>query len=100
MKRRSSINIDSLSRWVVDKLNALGNVALKTLVTSLEELLLVVIDTANDVDRLLGSVGLCQSQQLYVRKGFILPTPSSIGTEKKSEPVAFAIASPPSTPGR
>lgn len=27
-------------------------------------------------------------------------TPSSTGTEKNSTPVAFAIASPPGTPGR
>ena len=27
-------------------------------------------------------------------------TPSSIGTEKKSRPVSFAMASPPVTPGR
>jgi hypothetical protein len=45
----------SLLRWVVCKGDTLGNVALKTFDSSLEECLLAVINTAEDVDCFLGT---------------------------------------------
>lgn len=42
----------------MDKFNALGDVALEPVVTGLEELLLVVVGAADDVNGLLGTAGL------------------------------------------
>ena len=47
-----------LLRRVLDELNTLLDVALKTLNASLQELLLLVGDTVKDVVGLLGTVGL------------------------------------------
>jgi hypothetical protein len=52
-----SIREDSLGGRVVDKLDALGDVTLEAIVACLEELLLVVICAADNVDGLLGAVG-------------------------------------------
>lgn len=50
--------MDSLLRRVENELSTLGDVALETAVASLEELLLVVIGLADDVNGLLGTRGL------------------------------------------
>tara|TARA_R110002003_G_scaffold48_30_gene4210 strand:+ start:14035 stop:14355 length:321 start_codon:yes stop_codon:yes gene_type:complete len=98
--RQDSVLECLLGRRILDKLDTLGDVALETVVACLEELLLVVVDAADNVNRFLGTVGL------YVTSVKLLAwtperlTPSSMGTEKKSVPVVFAIASPPVTPGR
>jgi hypothetical protein len=42
----------------MDEFDALGDVALEAIVTSLEKLLLVIVGAADDVNRLLGTVGL------------------------------------------
>lgn len=81
--------------------DTLGDVALETFNGSLQEDLLAVINISERVEGLLGTVRL---RFLLV---FIYPcrvigtrTPSSTGTEKKSQPVAFRTASPPGTPSR
>lgn len=48
----------SLRRRALDKLNTLGDVATQALVAGLEESLLVLVRTADDVDGLLGTTGL------------------------------------------
>lgn len=48
----------SLWGWVVDKVNALLNVALEILVASFQELLLLVIGLADNVDGLLSTARL------------------------------------------
>jgi hypothetical protein len=48
---------DLLGRRVLGELNALGNVALEAVVAGLEELLLVVVGAADDIDGLLGTAG-------------------------------------------
>jgi len=50
--------IDLFGGRVLDELDALGDVATKALVASLEKLLLVVVCAADDVDGLLGTAGL------------------------------------------
>jgi hypothetical protein len=44
-------------RRVLGKLNTLRDVTFEAIIASLEELLLVVVGAANDVDRLLGTAG-------------------------------------------
>lgn len=86
---------------VLDEVDALFNVSLQALRASFDKLLLLVGDTSEDVDCLVGAVRLyiiligCSDKG----RGFIL-TPSSTGVEKKSRPVSLAIASPPGTPGK
>ena len=92
--------MDSLRRGVLDELDTLGDVALEALVAGLEQLLLVVVCAADNVDRLLGTVGLFPALATTSSITDMLLTPSSMGTEKKSVPVVLAIASPPVTPGR
>jgi hypothetical protein len=50
--------LSSLLRWALDELDALGDVAAQALVSSLKQLLLVVVCRCNDVVGLLGAVGL------------------------------------------
>ena len=47
-----------LLRWVLDELDALGDVAAQTLVASLKQLLLVVISRGDDIERLLRAIWL------------------------------------------
>ena len=93
--------MDLFGGRALDEFDTLGNVALEAFVASLEELLLMVVGTADDVDGLFGAVGLI-SRSINVKylRSKVQLTPSSMGTEKKSVPVAFAILSPPATPGR
>lgn len=57
----SDLNADSLGGRVCYELDALGNVTLQAIVASLQELLLVVVDVANNVNGLLGTTGLRRS---------------------------------------
>ena len=52
------VDVNSLLRWVLNELDALGNVALQPGVSGLEELLLVVVGAADDIDGFLGTAGL------------------------------------------
>jgi hypothetical protein len=92
---------DLLGRRGCDELDTLLDVIRKASVASLEKLLLLLVCAADDVNRLLGAVGL---QEVSVRAVKVVQnsplTPSSMGTEKKSVPVVLAMASPPVTPGR
>jgi hypothetical protein len=45
----------------MDEFDALGDVALEAVVTSLEKLILVVVSAADNVNSLLGTVGLYKS---------------------------------------
>lgn len=81
------------------ELNSLLNVALQASHTGLKQLLLLVIDLGKNVDGLLGTVGLHSVSDCIPGQDLSL-TPSSIGTEKKSQPVSLWIASPPGTPCR
>ena len=91
----------SLLRGVVGKGNALLDVALESLDGSVQQGLLLVRDIAEDVDRLLGTVGLSHWSVRWTIWGtWGARTPSSIGTEKNSQPVFSAISLPPGTPGR
>jgi hypothetical protein len=49
---------NSLLRRVVDKVNALLDIALEVLVAGLEELLLLLVRFADNIDSLLGAVRL------------------------------------------
>ena len=92
---------EGLLWWrVLDKVDALLNVLLQFLIAALEELLLVRADVAKDIGSLLRTRGLrtISFESHFRERG--KHTPNSTGTEKKSTPVSFAIASPPSTPGR
>lgn len=51
-------NGDVLLRRVLSKLNTLGDVALEAIVAGLEQLLLVLVGAADDVNRLLRTAGL------------------------------------------
>jgi len=51
------LRVDSLGGRVGDELNTLGDVALQTVVAGLEQLLLVVVCAADNVDRLLCTAG-------------------------------------------
>ena len=84
------------------KVDALLDVALEARNRGLEQLLLLVGDVAEDVDGLLGAVGLDCSVSMPVCEGTRGRelTPSSMGTEKKSTPTLALISSPPGTPGR
>jgi hypothetical protein len=53
----SGTRVDSLGRRVRDELDALGDVTTEALVAGLEELLLLLVGAANDVDSLLGTAG-------------------------------------------
>lgn len=88
-----------LLRWVVCECNTLLDVALQAFHAGLEEGLFVLVEVAEWVQGLLGSAGLfaCQCSS-SIGNGVL--TPSSTGTEKKSQPVSLAMASPPGTPGR
>lgn len=92
----------SLGRRVDDKLDALVDVRLETLVRDFEQLLLVVIGLANHIDDPLGTIGLKPESQYHLRTRVPIGslTPSSTGAAKNSVPVTLAMASPPSTPGR
>ena len=86
--------------WVVGKVNTLCDVALESFYACLKECLLGVVDVTEWVDCLLNTRGL---DELLVKVGQVHQarlTPSWMGTEKKSQPVSLAIASPPGTPGR
>lgn len=82
------------------EVDALLNVTLEILGGGLQEGLLLGSNVGQGVLGLLGAVGL-QKRQCVVKEmdGYGL-TPSSMGTEKKSTPAAFATSSPPGTPGR
>jgi hypothetical protein len=100
-----AIYVYSLLRRVQDKLNTFADVAFQTAVAGLEERLLVFVCTADDVDGLFGTTRLLgelvESQLIGRHRAYLGSlTPSSIGTEKNSFPVTFAMASPPCTPGR
>ena len=90
----------SLLRRVVGEVNALLDIALEVLVGHLEELLLLVVGLADHVNGLLGATSLSRVSNGDLISTARRLTPSSMGTEKKSTPTAFAIASPPATPGR
>lgn len=86
---------------VLDEVNALFNVGLETLDGNFKELLLGLGGVLEHVDGVGYTVGL--DEQLVTFPNFrdwLVFTPSSMGTEKKSTPVAFWMASPPGTPGR
>lgn len=95
----------SLGRRVLDELDTLADVATEALVALGQQLLLVVVGARNDVDDLLGTLGL-YSSHVSIRPfvtghlGEGKHTPSSTGAEKNSQPVSFWMASPPSTPAR
>jgi hypothetical protein len=86
---------------ILDKVNALLNVAFQALHTCIEEPLLVAIDILEGI-----GCSYCTGRLMNVsqpgRDPFRLGlhTPSSTGTEKKSSPVSLATASPPEIPGR
>jgi len=102
---KSKMEADLLGR-VLDEANTGLDVSLQSLDGLIKELLLVVVCFSEDVDGFLGTVWLIAGQSNEIRRrhgkigGIETLTPSSTGTEKKSQPVSFAIASPPSTPGR
>lgn len=50
--------IGLLGGWVLDELDALGNVSFQAVIASLEELLLMFIGAADNVNGLLGAAGL------------------------------------------
>ena len=83
-----------LGRGVLDELNALGDVALEAVVGGLEQLLLVVVSTADNVNRLLGTVGLKYMSVTMSLFSLVTLTPSSMGTEKKSVPVVLPASKP------
>lgn len=85
--------------WVVRECNTLLNVALQAFDAGLEEALLVLVEVGEWVLSLLSPAGLFDCQY-YSTIGREWLTPSSTGTEKKSQPVSLAMASPPGTPGR
>lgn len=93
---------------VVDEVDALLDVALEAFNRLLQQLLLLVGDVAEDVDGLLGAVGLevgnkvlaKPPQHRHTTQQGNEHTPSSMGTEKKSTPVFSAISLPPGMPGR
>lgn len=70
----------------------------------MNELLLLLGHTVEDVVGLLHAAGLyllSASLAEKIRNHFEgMLTPRETGTEKKSTPVALAMASPPGTPGR
>jgi len=88
---------------VVGEVDALLDVALEALDSLLQKRLLLVGDALQGVGGLLGTVGLkllLAARSGSGRRGSKVLTPSSMGTEKKSQPVSLAMASPPGTPGR
>lgn len=56
------ILVNLLGGRVRDELNTLGDVTLEAIVAGLKELLLVVVDAADNVNGLLGTAGLSHSQ--------------------------------------
>jgi hypothetical protein len=88
-----------LLRRVVCEADAFGDVALQAFYAGLEEGLFVLVEAGEWVVGL-----LCSGSLSIVSKkpsGWeVRHTPSSTGTEKKSQPVSLTIASPPGTPGR
>lgn len=83
--------------------DSLLNVALETLDASIKQCLLLVRDAGQDIGGLLGTVGLGNIVSTVITRFCPGPgelTPSSMGTEKKSQPVFSAISLPPGTPGR
>jgi hypothetical protein len=87
-------------RGVVGEADALLDVAPETRDTSFQQDLLLIGDITQDVNCLLSTVGLCRVSQLSFPTVKCGLTPSSTGTEKKSQPVFLAISLPPGTPGR
>ena len=96
----SGLKDHSLGRRSLGELDTLADVALEAGVASLEELLLVVVGGGDSVVGLGGTIGLIVVSFDSKSQNAQSLTPSSIGTEKKSQPVASAMALPPSTPGR
>ena len=92
---------DLLGGWVLREGNSLLDVVLETLDTSLNKFLLMSVGGSEDVVSLFSATRLetKESVQATLSERSML-TPSSTGTEKKSQPVSFAISSPPETPGR
>lgn len=89
-----------LSRCVGEG-DALLNIALQTLDTRIKQLLLLVGNPGQGVDSFLNAVWLKFGSVKSLDRGNAVGlTPSSTGTEKKSQPVFSAIAAPPGTPGR
>ena len=84
------------------KFDALLNVSFKALDSNIKKLLLILASALKDVDGFLDAVRLfdCQYVLQELDMSIQILTPSSIGVEKKSTPVAFAISAPPGTPGR
>lgn len=89
-----------LLRWVVGEADALCDIALKSFYTSLEEGLFVIIEVGEWVIDLLNTACLSRLSAGFLTGHCEKLTPNSTGTEKKSQPVSFAMASPPGTPGR
>lgn len=90
---------------VVGKVDALLNVGLEALDSLAQELLLLLGDALQRVGGLLHTFGLRKGSAKHASSAMEEKicqklTPSSTGTEKKSTPVALAMASPPGTPGR
>lgn len=95
------------------KVDALLDVAFEALDSLTQELLLLLGDALQGVGGVLDAVGLHTHSVSQKKASFMNQkkfnicicrkcklTPSSTGTEKKSTPVALAMAAPPGTPGR
>jgi hypothetical protein len=95
-----------LWRGVLDEVNSLLNVRLEALDGNFEQFLLLFRGSFEHIDGFGRTVGLyleLANDVRYRKKSYPRKekhTPSSTGTEKKSTPVALAMASPPGTPGR
>lgn len=89
-----------LLRWVVGEADTLCDIALESFYTSLEEGLFVIIEVGEWVIDFLYTACLLKLLAGFLPGHCKKLTPSSTGTEKKSQPVSFAMASPPGTPGR
>jgi hypothetical protein len=60
--------IRSLGRRVLDELDALADVTLQAIVAGLKKLLLLVVGAADNIDSLLGTVGLgCESVTVRIQ---------------------------------
>jgi hypothetical protein len=57
---------DLLGRGVLDELNTLGNVALEAVVASLEQLLLVLVGAADNINGPLGTTGLVSTLAMTI----------------------------------
>lgn len=87
------------------KVDAFRDVALEAGHTGFKQRLLLGGDVAENINGVLSAIGLFKRVSCICDPGEYLDnewtlTPSSMGTEKKSQPVFWAISAPPGTPGR